>query len=318
MRQPRPKADVGLRTRWGKWPQRRGCSARGHWTGHSRHPSQISPLVASPAHARPLHSILSRPPWTPQPGPPACHCPVFAHWRPPTVPTLHPPHPGLVSTITGQKWWRAQSRAAEVRAPSWAPSPWHLPMGAALSLCLPSRGAAWAHRGCPGGKEVRIGCAGGEGSESREDSEMEGEEGWMQEGVWEQSTGLGCGILSLGPARQQRRYPKHQRCRECWSRGLRTLNPQGRPVGDCGDRGAEDETWDTTPHAPRGDRRTTEPWKWQAWGRIQESELWCERKERRGPEHGWSPQSRDGKGGAAGLPGFLGHGARRMSYRSKK
>ena len=33
------------------------------------------------------------------------------------------------------------------------------------------------------GKEVRIGCAGGEGSESREDSEMEGEEGWMQEGV---------------------------------------------------------------------------------------------------------------------------------------
>ena len=58
-----------------------------------------------------------------------------------------------------------------------------LPMGAALSLCLPSRGAAWAHRGCPRGEEVRIECAGGEGSESGEDREMEGEEGWMKEGI---------------------------------------------------------------------------------------------------------------------------------------
>lgn len=103
-----------------------------------------------------------------------------------SLPCLHPLTPSHSTDTAPSASWtrfhyhRAQSRAAEVRAPSWAPSPWHLPMGPALSLCLPSRGAAWTHRGCPGGKEVRIGCAGGEGSESGGDSEMEGEEGWCR------------------------------------------------------------------------------------------------------------------------------------------
>lgn len=42
-------------------------------------------------------------------------------------------------------------------------------------------------------------------------------------------------------------------------RGSKDPELQGRPVGDCGDREAEDETWDTTPHVPRAERRTTKP-----------------------------------------------------------
>ena len=177
MRQPRPKADAGLGTHWGEWPQRRGCSARGHQTGHSCHPSQVPPLVASPTHARPLHSILSRPPWAPPPKPPACHCPAFTtdalpRCRHCSLRKLDSFHRAKV-----KKGHRAEQKSG---LPAGPPAPGTCPQGLRCLSASPARELPGPTEAV--GKEVRIGCAGGEGSESGGGSEMEGE-GWRQEGV---------------------------------------------------------------------------------------------------------------------------------------
>lgn len=103
------------------------------------------------------------------------------------------------------------------------------------------------------------GCAGGEGSESGGDSEMEGEEGWCRREASESRAQDWAVESSVwGPAGSGRRCPKHRDGGDVGAGVLRTLNSR-ETRGRHGDREAEDETWDTTPHVPRAERRTTKP-----------------------------------------------------------